>query len=33
MQQKVALQAEALEIEMKLEASPIAETSVRMTQI
>ena len=33
MQQKVASQAEALEIAMKLEASPIAETSARMTQI
>ena len=31
MHQKVALQAEALEIAMKLEASPIAKTSVGMT--
>ena len=30
MQEKVASQAEALEIAMKLEASPIAETSVGM---
>ena len=33
MQQKVASQAEALEIAMKLEASPIAETSVGVEQI
>ena len=33
MQQKVASQAEALEITMKLEASSIPETSVRMAQI
>ena len=33
MQQKVASQDEALEIAMKLEASPIAETSVGMAQI
>ena len=33
MEQKVASQAEALEIVMKLEASPIAETSVGMAQI
>ena len=32
-QQKVASQAEALEIAMKLEASPIAETSVGMVNI
>ena len=33
MQHKVTSQAEALEITMKLEASPIAETSARMQQI
>lgn len=33
MQQKITLQAEALEIAMKLEPSPIAEVSVGMTQI
>ena len=33
MQQKVASQDEALEISMKLEASPIAETSPGMVQI
>ena len=33
MQQKITSQVEALEIAMKLEASPIAETSVGMTQI
>ena len=33
MQQKVASQAKALEIVMKLEASPIDETSVGMAQI
>jgi len=33
MQQKVVTQAEALEIAMKLEASPVGETSVGMSQI
>jgi len=32
-QQKVVTQAEALEIAMKLEASPIGETGIRMAQI
>ena len=33
MQQKVTSQSEALEIVMKLEASPIAETSPGMVQV
>ena len=33
MQQKITSQAEAMEIGMKLEASPIAEASAGMTQI
>ena len=33
MQQKIATQSEALEITMKLEASPIGETAVEMNQI
>jgi len=32
-QQKIMMQAEALEIAMKLEASPIGETGIRMAQI
>ena len=33
MQQKLSTQDEALEMEMKLEASPLAETSVGMTNL
>ena len=33
MQQKIATQSEALEIAMKLEASPVEETVVGMNQI
>ena len=33
MQQKIVTQSKALEIAMKLEASPIRETIVRMNQI
>ena len=33
MQQKILMQSEALEIAMKLEASPVGETTVGMNQI
>ena len=33
MQQNIAMQSEALEIAMKLEASPIGETTVKVNQI